>query len=229
MCERDAANGVEIAQQLVGKVSRKVVKQTVMTLVYGVTFIGGRRQISGQLDDLGLPPSVVWKGSSYLTRNVFASIREMFHAAKDIQVRCHLRHSLKTSQAYFKSSTLIFQDWFTTAAAQIALSGHCVDWITPLNLPVTQSYQRMVKREVSTPLQLIKIRVPAREMLPNLVKQKGGFPPNFIHSLDSCHMMLTALYCQKNGLTFTSVHDSFWTHACDVDTMNEVSTKKTIS
>ena len=90
MCERDAANGVEIAQQLVGKVSRKVVKQTVMTLVYGVTFIGGRRQISGQLDDLGLSASVVWKGSSYLTRNVFASIREMFHAAKDIQVQlCH--------------------------------------------------------------------------------------------------------------------------------------------
>ena len=87
MCERDAANGVEIAQQLVGKVSRKVVKQTVMTLVYGVTFIGGRRQISGQLDELGLSPSVVWQGSSYLTRNVFASIREMFHAAKDIQVR----------------------------------------------------------------------------------------------------------------------------------------------
>lgn len=80
----------------------------------------------------------------------------------------------------------------------------------------------MIKREVSTPLQLIKIRIPAKEMLPNLVKQKGGFPPNFIHSLDSCHMMLTALYCQKQGLTFTSVHDSFWTHACDVDMMNKV-------
>lgn len=108
------------------------------------------------------------------------------------------------------------------AAAQIALSGHCVDWVTPLNLPVIQSYQTMVKREVSTPLQLVKIRIPASEMLPNLVKQKGGFPPNFIHSLDSCHMMLTALFCQKEGLTFTSVHDSFWTHACDVDMMNKV-------
>lgn len=108
------------------------------------------------------------------------------------------------------------------AAAQIALSGHCVDWVTPLNLPVIQSYQTMVKREVSTPLQLVKIRIPASEMLPNLVKQKGGFPPNFIHSLDSCHMMLTALFCKKEGLTFTSVHDSFWTHACDVDMMNKV-------
>ena len=90
MCERDAANGVEIAQQLLGKVSRKVVKQTVMTLVYGVTFIGGRKQISEQLDDLGLSPSVVWNGSSYLTRNVFASIREMFYAAKHIQVGIRL-------------------------------------------------------------------------------------------------------------------------------------------
>ncbi|CAB3979043.1 DNA-directed RNA polymerase, mitochondrial [Paramuricea clavata] len=205
MCERDAANGEEIAQHLVGKVSRKVVKQTVMTLVYGVTFIGGRKQISGQLDSLGLSPSVVWEGSSYLTRNVFASIREMFHAAKDIQ------------------------DWFTSAAAQIALSGHFVEWVTPLNLPVTQSYQRMIKREVSTPLQLVKIRVPAREMVPNVVKQKGGFPPNFIHSLDSCHMMLTALYCQKHGLTFTSVHDSFWTHACDVDTMNKICREQFVS
>jgi DNA-directed RNA polymerase len=29
------------------------------------------------------------------------------------------------------------------------------------------------------------------------MKQKNAFPPNYIHSLDSTHMMLTALYCQK--------------------------------
>lgn len=100
MCERDADNGIEIARQLVGKVSRKVVKQTVMTLVYGVTFIGGRRQISGQLDDLGLSPGIVWKGSSYLTRNVFASIREMFHAAKDIQVKWQPRYLLQCGPTF---------------------------------------------------------------------------------------------------------------------------------
>jgi DNA-directed RNA polymerase, mitochondrial len=34
-------------------------------------------------------------------------------------------------------------------------------------------------------------------------------------------MMLTALDCVKNhGLTFAAVHDSFWTHACDMNTMN---------
>ncbi|CAB1324426.1 unnamed protein product, partial [Coregonus sp. 'balchen'] len=57
---------------------------------------------------------------------------------------------------------------------------------------------------------------------PDTVKQKNAFPPNFIHSLDSTHMMLTALYCYSAGLTFVSVHDCFWTHALTVDTMNKV-------
>lgn len=32
---------------------------------------------------------------------------------------------------------------------------------------------------------------------PDTVKQKNAFPPNFIHSLDSTHMMLTSLYCYR--------------------------------
>lgn len=35
-------------------------------------------------------------------------------------------------------------------------------------------------------------------------------------------MLLTALECQDAGLTFASVHDSYWTHACDVETMSEI-------
>ena len=48
----------------------------------------------------------------------------------------------------------------------------------------------------------------------------GAFPPNFIHSLDSAHMMMTSLRCQQEKMVFASVHDSFWTHAQDVDKMN---------
>lgn len=42
--EKDPAL-IEIAESLKGKVTRKVIKQTVMTSVYGVTFIGARKQI----------------------------------------------------------------------------------------------------------------------------------------------------------------------------------------
>ena len=35
-------------------------------------------------------------------------------------------------------------------------------------------------------------------------------------------MLKSAIACNQAGLTFASVHDSFWTHACDVDVMNVV-------
>jgi len=47
--QMDAANGVEIAQCLEGQIKRKVIKQTVMTTVYGVTRFGARLQIMKQL------------------------------------------------------------------------------------------------------------------------------------------------------------------------------------
>lgn len=46
---KDAANGVKIAQELDGFIFRKVIKQTVMTTVYGVTRFGARLQIARQL------------------------------------------------------------------------------------------------------------------------------------------------------------------------------------
>lgn len=49
-----------------------------------------------------------------------------------------------------------------------------------------------------------------------------AFPPNFVHSLDSTHMFMTALECYKRGIVYASVHDSYWTHACDIDEMSEI-------
>lgn len=48
---RDAEKGVKIAQVLNGFINRKVVKQTVMTVVYGVTRYGGRLQIEKRLKE----------------------------------------------------------------------------------------------------------------------------------------------------------------------------------
>lgn len=49
---KDAANGNPVAQSLEGFIHRKVVKQTVMTTVYGVTSYGAQMQIRGQLKGL---------------------------------------------------------------------------------------------------------------------------------------------------------------------------------
>lgn len=62
--ESQAQEGNELAIALRGKVTRKIVKQTVMTSVYGVTFIGAKDQIYRALKDKGdLDPSLMNVGS----------------------------------------------------------------------------------------------------------------------------------------------------------------------
>ena len=70
-----------------GKINRKVVKQTVMTVVYGVTFVGGRLQIEKQLRELGVENDIIFKASVYVVQEVFKSLTEMFTSARKIQVR----------------------------------------------------------------------------------------------------------------------------------------------
>ena len=71
---------------------------------------------------------------------------------------------------------------------------------------------------------LIQMKMPfgRADWKPNTLRQRNGFPPNFVHSLDSTHMMLTSLFLSAQGLTFASVHDCYWTHASTVSQMNKV-------
>ncbi|KAL4703702.1 hypothetical protein ACJJTC_004117 [Scirpophaga incertulas] len=193
MRARDAANGVPAAIILENFVRRKVIKQTVMTTVYGVTKFGARLQIAKQLKDIDdFPKEHVWTCSQYLTMKTFDSLQEMF------------------------TSTKLIQDWFTECAKLVSgVCGESVEWVTPLGLPVVQPYYRRVA-SASNKLPL------DQQQRPCTMKQRNAFPPNFIHSLDSSHMMQTGLRCQAAGLTFVSVHDCFWTHPADVPRMNQV-------
>ena len=97
-----------------------------------------------------------------------------------------------------------------------------VVWTTPLGLPVCQPYRKVDLRAIQTLMTNIYLTNPNAMGPVNGRKQATAFPPNFIHSLDASHMLMSAIACDQVGLTFSSVHDSFWTHACDVDTMNVV-------
>ena len=95
-------------------------------------------------------------------------------------------------------------------------------WTTPLGFPVSQPYRKDNTVQVCTANQSVSLAVRNSFSPVTLRQQVAAFPPNFIHSLDASHMMLTALACEEAKLTFASVHDSFWTHACDVPKMNEL-------
>lgn len=125
----------------------------------------------------------------------------------------------------FLQKTVIIQDWLTNSAYQIALSGNPVDWFTPLGLYVSQPYHKRAVKRVPAKIQVVEIRAENySQKRPDTRKQRAAFPPNFVHALDSTHMMLTALQCERIGVNFASVHDSFWTHAANVDVMNKVQT-----
>ena len=44
----------------------------------------------------------------------------------------------------------------------------------------------------------------ANQITVNKMKHRNGFPPNFIHSLDASHMMLTALHLWRLGIAFAA-------------------------
>ena len=111
--------------------------------------------------------------------------------------------------------------WLSECAHLITRKHQPVSWVSPLGLPITQPYRKTNSYKVKTVMQQVMVAEHSDLLPVSSERQKAAFPPNFVHSLDASHMMMTALDCCAKGLTYTSVHDSYWTHACDVDTMNE--------
>ena len=207
--KEDAAKQVRFAMILDGKISRKVVKQTVMTTVYGVTFIGARDQIEKQLKDRkDIPEEECWLAASYLAKNVMECIGNLFSGAQDIQTWLNLcariisksippariPAALSTPTPTPRSSKTAAPD--RTQEEQMT----SVVWTTPLGLPIVQPYRKTKRRQVATSIQTVYISDPNTPATVNSIKQASAFPPNLIHSLDATHMMLTALECQVSDV-----------------------------
>ncbi|XP_034707370.1 DNA-directed RNA polymerase 2, chloroplastic/mitochondrial-like isoform X1 [Vitis riparia] len=190
------------ARILINQVDRKLVKQTVMTSVYGVTYIGARDQIKRRLKE----------------RNAIADDVELFGAA------CYAAKITLTALGEMFQAARSIMSWLGDCAKIIASENQPVRWTTPLGLPVVQPYRKLGRHLIKTSLQVLTLQ---RETETIMVKrQRTAFPPNFVHSLDGSHMMMTAIACKKAGLNFAGVHDSYWTHACDVDEMNRILREK---
>jgi DNA-directed RNA polymerase len=190
----------DLAQKVIadGPIARKTVKQTIMTSVYGVTFIGGRDQVYKQIkNNSTMDKKTKNLAAGYLVSCVFSCLDEMFGGA----------HALK--------------EWLAESAGEIACSGAPVTWVTPMGMPVVQPYHKPVENRVQAGEHKLFVTNSSDVTLPpNPTKQKSAFPPNYVHSLDSTHMMYTANACAKEDVTFVAVHDSYWTHANTVDAMN---------
>jgi len=173
--------------------------------VYGVTFIGAKEQIREKItekleekghdiDDIN---DDIFQACSYLAKITMDVMGQLFVGAKQTM------------------------NWLTTCARLISAYEQPVAWISPIGVPCVQPYRQQRSYMVTTFLQRVTLVDNSDDLPVHKSRQVSAFPPNYVHSLDSSHMLLTALEMEKRGLTFSAVHDSFWTHACDVDEMNE--------
>jgi len=197
----DTAEG-RSARQLCerGLLKRKVVKQTIMTICYGVTTVGAKAQVQRQIEALvgnEVEPREIDFMAGYLSKLVLKSIGEVFERAMAIK------------------------DWFDSVSKILNKLQIPVSWISPAGLVCMQPYQK--RRAVQIPTTRQKVTLQNLDgPLVDKPKQRMGFPPNFVHSLDATHMMLVASACHRHRIQFAGVHDSFWTHPCDAPTLNRI-------
>mmetsp|Transcript_21755 Transcript_21755/g.47275 ORF Transcript_21755/g.47275 Transcript_21755/m.47275 type:complete len:1265 (+) Transcript_21755:177-3971(+) len=204
--EKDLMKKIKSARLVSGLIDRGVVKRTVMTSVYGVTYIGAKNQISEKIEE---------------------KLEENGHDVDEIEQEIH------TACGYLASMTMEVMgqqfkgarqtmSWLTECARLIASQGQPVSFVSPIGVPVVQPYRQRRPFTVVTLLQNITLTNDSDILPLHRQRQVSAFPPNYVHSLDSSHMLLTAIEMDKRGLSFSAVHDSYWTHPCDIEEMNVV-------
>jgi DNA-directed RNA polymerase len=250
MVAKGAADGNAAAQFIDGHITRKVVKRTVMTNVYGVTFMGAKKQVEDELEAIFPNFQPTGKISSlavvalYVAHKIFEALGQIFNGAQEIQYwlgECGDRittsitaEQIKRIQRRYEGLEPVPYDSKYTQPKTLSKSminklnknmetfQTGIIWTTPLKMPIVQPYRKEGIQKIRTNIQDITVSKRSQTDAVDKRKQLQAFPPNFIHSLDATHMILSALKANEMGLDFAAVHDSFWTHAADIPNLNVI-------
>ena len=107
-------------------------------------------------------------------------------------------------------------DWIQEASRIYANEGLPMVWPTPRDFICHQTYPKLEKMRARTWLDgTIYYYMDSSEKDEiNTRRVAQGASPNFIHSLDAAHMMLTTLKCNTLGINdFQMIHDSYGCHS----------------
>ena len=110
--------------------------------------------------------------------------------------------------------------WLQGAASLAASEELPVRWTTPVGFPVMQAYPDLKARRIMSSINGKVVKFTMYQEKDNLDrrKQSSGIAPNFVHSCDAAHMMLTVVRAKQAGIdNFAMIHDSFGTTAGDVE------------
>jgi len=185
-------------------ITRDMAKKPVMTYVYGATLRGTAEHIEMVLNKKVLPasghtwrdPNTAFKDCLYIARKLFQGIAAAVPAAAAAM------------------------QWLRNTTKQVP-NGQRMTWKTPTGFIVQHDYQDHTDTRIrlnSCGVVMTWVRewnegTIAREM-------QSAISPNFIHALDASHLTLVVNAMKAQELDVVTIHDSFGTHACDVDAMH---------
>lgn len=186
-------------------VNRKVAKRSVMTFAYGSKEFGYRDQL---LEDIIRPAqekaamgeaTFPFTGDGY-TAAVYMA-RHLWVAVNEVLV--------KAGQA---------MTYLSKIAGLVAKQGVPVRWTTPVGFPVLQAYYEQSTHVVRTHLhgRMATTSYSKETPVVDRKKQASAVAPNFVHSCDAAHLMLTVVRAKDAGVkSFAMIHDSYGTLAAD--------------
>ncbi len=212
--ERDRENGglkrtIFANRWLNYGVNRKLCKLPVMTLPYGATLFGFKEQLKDELyksKDQGkripFDKDKVEQACNFLAKRISKALSGTVVAACEAM------------------------DWLKEVAKIMNKEGLPISWMSPSGFLVKQGYLEQRKKRIKTKLNgtyvYSSINVDDESQSIHKQKQVNSISPNFIHSLDASHLIETInRYENLEGIHFSMVHDSFGTHAMNVEELGE--------
>ena len=178
-------------------ITRKVCKRSVMTLAYGSKQYGFKENILADI----IHPYVL----DHPEDNPFLSPNQAaIYMAKLIW------DSVKTTVI----KAVEGMEWLQKVADMICHDNHVVTWNTPNGFPVQQNYMKMKQETIQLRFNKARVRFYNQRETDDVDNraQRNGIAPNFIHSMDACHLQRVVNAMKQLGDdNFMMIHDSFGT------------------
>lgn len=183
-------------------IDRKITKRSVMVLPYGGTFLSNldyvRDAVRDQVESRGVP--------SWLTED---NEQEAYVALAKI-VWAAMHDVVKGPIEGMKYVRRVVKTWAREAPTKK------LHWTSPCGFPVVGSYNSQRPIHNALPVEIagnalaIHVDVPLEEINWNRVETSAA--PNFVHSLDASHLLLSLKRASAEGITqLATVHDAFGT------------------
>ena len=184
-------------------IPRGLAKRPVMTLPYGSTQQSCRE---------------------YIYRYMVEDAGDFFDRKERFVLANYLTPLLWDSISHVVVAARGAMDWLQQCATDISKTDSSIVWWTPLGFPVLQDKKKIKTKQVETELAgRFRITVGNESNKSDGLKNKLGIAPNFVHSMDACHLMMTCRLAVSIGITdLAFIHDDYGTHAGDVDNLHRI-------